>query len=267
LLEVFSATSFEGILDKGGRTKPWVVLVNENGNPSPFVMKLFHTAEIDKRSSVANEVVGSVLASQFDLAVPKPILIEIEESFRYTINDYEAIDALDVKDERIKFGCELLQGYNMFVSEAFKPYQVKKMIQIDTLFAFDNLIRNADRKAKVKPNLLVRGNSAVIIDHELGFEIDKDTINDFRNLNWDSRFYSTHLAYNYLKKSNRAIKIHYFDEFEEYLRRLNINCFDSHLRQLQNYGYGIAKFDIVKSYLEEVKQNSNKFVNMLRSFI
>ena len=189
----------------------------------------------------------------------------MDEDFRHTINDGRAQMDYDLIDERIKFGTSLIQGNYLF-NPAFTKTQAAKMIELDTLFAFDNLIRNRDRN-KRKPNLLVKGKSAYLIDHELGFEIEKNTIDDYHNGIWDASYYKYHIFWDYLKRSRNETKLHYFNTFNEYLRMLNLNSLDSHFQQLNEYGYSTVRHKIIKDYLADMKKNSSNFVNLLKKII
>jgi hypothetical protein len=266
MLPVYKAISFQRIIEKGGRTKPWLVLVDTGTDVKPYVMKLFTTDHINKRDAVCGEVLGNFLAKEFELPVPQAALIETDGAFTSTINDFDALETFDQRDDRIKFGCELLNGYNQLQSGAFDSGQFKRMIRIGSLFAFDNLIRNRDRNNS-KTNLLVRRNKAVLIDHELGFEIEPNTIDEFRNFQWNPAFYQYHLAYRFIKNSWKETKIHYFDEFGECLKYLNVNKLDSYFKQLVNYGFSPAKHSVIRDYLTEIKANSSNFVNMLKGII
>lgn len=46
MLPVYKAISFQRVLEKGGRTKPWLVLVQTEEKVAPYVVKLFETALI-----------------------------------------------------------------------------------------------------------------------------------------------------------------------------------------------------------------------------
>lgn len=51
--------SFNGIILEGGHSKPWVISVNAEGEPKPFVVKLYRTIDIDIRNKMAAETVLS----------------------------------------------------------------------------------------------------------------------------------------------------------------------------------------------------------------
>jgi hypothetical protein len=265
MLPEYKAIAFDRIIDKGGRTKPWSVLVDTGNSVRPYVVKMFTTQLIENRDSVTNEILGNLLARSFDLPVPEAALIHMDESFRQTIHSTEAQMAYDQADERMKFGSAFMQGNYLFNSD-FTKVQAGKMVDLDTLFAFDNLIRNRDRN-RAKPNLLVKGRSAFLIDHELGFEIDATTLAKYQNGEWDKAFYENHIFWNYLKRSRKYTKRHYFSSFQEYLKRLPVNNLTSYFKQLVNNGYDPARQAVIRDYLYAMKKNPTTFVDLLKSFI
>ena len=145
MLPEYQAIAFDKIIEKGGRTNPWLVLVDTGSGIKPYVAKMFTTDLIENRDSVTNEVLGNILAKAFDLPVPEAALIHMGESFRQKISSPEAQIAYDLADERIKFGSALIEGNYLFNS-AFTKVQAGKMVDLDTLFAFDNLILTRPEK-------------------------------------------------------------------------------------------------------------------------
>jgi hypothetical protein len=266
MLPIYKAVSFQRVLEKGGRTKPWLILVNADGSQKPYVVKLFETSLIQTRDSVTNEVLGNILAKEFQLPVPDAALIDMDDYFIGTLRDFTLIDILDNRDTRLKFGSSLLDGYVRFDGSDLSPGDARKIISIDSVFAFDNLIRNADRN-KVKPNILVRSDEAYLIDHELGFEINENTIKELTGWTWSIRYYKYHIFYPHLKSSWQRHKDDYFNEFEECLKLLNINRLLPYLKQLEDAGFDTKNHVPIIDYLTQMKRNCNNFVNLMRGLI
>jgi len=265
MLPVYRAISFNGIIEKGGRTKPWSVLVQTPQGVKPYVVKMFSDQLVHNRDSVTNEVLGYALAKEFDLPVPQAALVEMDMDFQITINSADAQQAFDHADDRVKFATELIEGNYLF-NPAFKKYQAAKMIELDMLYGFDNLICNPDR-GDGRPNLLVKSKSAWLIDHEQAFMIDDNIITDFHAGHWDKRFSQYHIFRNYLRNSRKATKKEYFNTFGEYLRTMNVNNLHPYFQQLSNQGFSTDRHLLIKKWLREAKQNSFKFVTLLRGFI
>ncbi|HEV2480665.1 MAG TPA: HipA family kinase [Puia sp.] len=227
----------------------------------PFTAPLF----AGNRDSVANEVLGHVLAKAFGLPVPDAALIELDASIVSNLSDPSLEEILRRADARPKFATVMMEGYMRFDPE-LTSVDVRKIIDFDSVFAFDNLIRNPDRNA-IKPNMLSRSHDTCLIDHELGFEVDTNTAAQFLRGEWADRYYRWHIFYEYLRNSRQKSKDEYFHEFEEYLKFLNINELHPYLQQIANYGYPTAKHGLVLDYLELVKKNWSTFVKMIRGLV
>ena len=61
-LPIYEAIGFQQILDNGGHTKPWVVLVIMKDSPRPYVVKLYKTADIEARNKMTAEVLGKCIS-------------------------------------------------------------------------------------------------------------------------------------------------------------------------------------------------------------
>lgn len=263
MLPVYKAVLFHSKLERGGSTQPWIVFVNNGTSLVPFVVKLYTEKSIAQYHAVTNEVLGNLLAQEFDLNVPKPALIEFDKDFIKSLPD-EMTEELKTKDARIKFGCEYLDGSVPFTPSLHRNLLAK--YYIETIYAFDNLILNVDRRFgpqsnNLKPNILFLEKDCYLIDHELSFSVNNQTIEDLKNNYWTFN-YKNHIFYQYLKKGIKQEK--YFETFEHYLIRLNVNVIDSYLEQLKSFKHPINKSSLIKSYLEYIKGNSSKFITLLK---
>jgi hypothetical protein len=266
MLPVYRAISFQRVLEKGARTKPWLVLVQTRDRVEPYVVKLFDTSQIMEKDSVANEVIGNVLAREFQLPVPSAALIELDADFLRTVRDPMLTDLLKQKDDRIKFGTVQLPGVFRFDAATITLAEARRMIEPDSVFAFDNLIRNPDRN-DVKPNILVRSKEAFLIDHELGFEIKAEIIQELVGWMWNQRYFRYHIFYKLLKNAGHGEKQEFFHEFEECLRTLKVNVLLPYYQQLADHGYASPKHKVTMDYLFEMKRKSANFVNLLKGLI
>lgn len=263
MLPVYNGYQFQRILAKGGRTQPWVVLVNESGQLVPYVVKMFKAELVHKMDSVTNEVLGSVLANEFDLPIPKSAFIELDSSFYQTIDDDDALERYDFVDKRIKFGTKLLYPSIEYQPQTYTTAEVKVKIDIDTVYAFDSLIKNADRNNS-NPNMRVSGNNFYLLDHDLGFQISERTAKEQLNLQSLEYINRYHIFYDYLYSSWAKSKEQFFYTFEEYLRRLNLKTLDKAFKQLKYYGFSTHRHEMLKEYFEVMKENSSKFATLMR---
>jgi len=263
VLPEFEAISFIRIIEKGAHTKPWLIEVGTNDGPTSYIVKIYTVAQNITHNSVTAEVLGNVLAKEFDLKVPRAAIIHFPEDFRMYLNT-ECQMVLDLADERPKFGSEYLDPVFEYTPE-MSQRTLERHIDLDTLYAFDNYIRNSDRGER-KPNLILHNKSAWLIDHEMAFDITEKTIIEFEKGKWDDKFGRSHLSLRYLKRAGKNKKARYFETFSEYLRLLNISILHEYFDQLESFGYSTNKEQIL-SYLEHIKENSSNFVVILKNYL
>lgn len=137
------------------------------------------------------------------------------------------------------------------------------MIDIDTVFAFDNLIKNADR-TNLNPNLQITNNSFYLLDHDLGLQINNQTTIENTDLKYIGKINRYHVFYEYLHSSWSKTKEQFFYTFEEYLKRLNLTVIENALHQLSVVGYSSLRHQLLKDYFKTVKANSHNFANLMR---
>ncbi len=262
-LPVYKAISFNGIILEGGHSKPWVVSVNAEGELKPFVVKLYRTIDIEARNKMTAEILGCLFAEDFDLLSPTPAIIEFTDEFRMSLGkEYEEI--LNLLDERAKFGTEYYEGTFLFAPQ-MSLEEASKIIQVDTLYAFDYFICNRDRTLR-KPNLLIKDGKGILIDHEMALEIDNETISRFQEEKWNDK-YQYHLFYRLLKEADRQSKATFFEEFEFYLQSLRLKKYDDIFEQLSEFGFTNLRKELLEEYFQAVLKEPRKFKNILRKSI
>jgi hypothetical protein len=260
LLPIYSAVSFNGLLPGGG-TRPWAVYVRDGprGRLQPFVVKLFRASHLDQHPHLAAEAFGSVLASMFDLPCPEPALIEFSPAFRATLAEPQLRQLADVAPGLL-FGCRLVEG-----SYAYSRALLLKKLEtyeLETIYGFDNLILNVDRRPN-KPNLLLTKEEAVLIDHELAFAGIRQAFNNLSAGKWEHS-YQRHLFYSSLKARGPAANAVAFDTFTEYLRGLNPQHLLPYHHQLSELECSFPDFDLFFQYLCYQKANAGQFESLLR---
>ena len=80
-LPILKATSFNHIIKLGGHSKPWIVSTQEGS----YVTKLYKTIDLEARNKMTAEVLGNLLAKEFDFNVPKAAIIEFDDNFRMSL--------------------------------------------------------------------------------------------------------------------------------------------------------------------------------------
>ncbi|NJO03178.1 MAG: hypothetical protein HC880_17195 [Bacteroidia bacterium] len=260
MLPVYEAYEFIEVL-KGGRTKPWLVLVRVQGIPIPFVVKLFTEEEIERDQKVTKEVLGSVLAREFDLPTPEAALIRISSSLIEQIRDQEPYFQLAQRDHKIMFGCAYLEKEYLSTA-SFSIESLDKYDGIDSIFAFDCLIKNFDRGI-YKPNVILHENEFYLIDHESSLKIGIRDIQNFKS-GQVNKIFQNHLFLGYLSAKSQD---QLFDLFVEYLRMLNLAELDSYLSQLQQHKHPVGNIALPKQYLSMVKQDIPRFIRILYKLV
>ncbi len=260
MLPIYDAIAFVGVVSEGvGHNRPWILLVNTPEGVKQYVVKLFTTQQV-QRNVLTSEVICNVLAREFGLSVPPAALINIPEELSLTVPP-ELQPQFDMADPRPKFGTEVLVSAPSYIPGLPKT-QINKRISLDTLYAFDNLIKNADR-GQFKTNLLMTPDLAYLIDHEFALQeadiqLPKQGLHQI-----DDKFLRQHIFYPLLRKGSRQTKSEYFGEFFECLRLLNIHNLTPYFQQLIHIGCCSNQQEITR-WLNEMKRNSVTFVNQLR---
>ncbi len=261
MIPIYEAIEVVEILPETvGHTRPWVVLANTPEGLKSFVVKLYDPLQVGEHHIVTREIVSNILAQEFELKVPEFALINIPPELAL-MQDSIAQQQYENSDDRPKFAT--IQIDNVYTATTLLPRRYfKKRIALDTLYAFDNLIRNPDR-GQQKMNLLMGPKEAILIDHEFALQ-SRDIVDiDINTLQIEDRFTKYHIAYPYLKKARGSNKQHLFNDFCGYLRLLNINRLTPYLKQLATNGYPEYSQPIL-DWLNHIKQNSTTFVNKLK---
>lgn len=257
MLPVYDAIGVKEIITKGGSTRPWLMEVLVKDQPETYVVKLFTEKQLDQYSAVANEVYANVLAQELGLKCPKAALIKFPENFNITLTE-EQQQELSKKDKRIKFGSSYITGattYNQNIN--LSGYD------IESVYAFDSLIINWDRRIK-KPNILIKKDNFFLIDHELSLQYSQEHIVSF-NQGILFHKHMDHIFYHLLKQGKNNDQKHYFNEFGEYLKVLNVNKLENYKNQLYELDHPIGYFQLIKKYLTLLKKDYNKFIQLLRN--
>jgi len=260
-LPFYEAISFQKIFEKGGHSKPWVVLVNMQDTVKPYVVKLYKTKDIEARNKMTAEVLGNVLAGEFGLKAPKGAIIDFTPQFCQQLNE-ACEEVLTQVDERPKFGSEFIEGSFIYVPQTDRK-TTKELLDPALLYAFDYFICNRDRNLN-KPNLLIKQDKAYLIDHEMALEISNNTLSDFELGSWDSRF-QNHLFYSFLKKTH-GDKSNLFDEFLLYLQNINFQRLMPYFNKLEDLGFTTHK-ELILDCWKTIQNKSTIFATILSNSI
>jgi hypothetical protein len=244
----------------GGTSRPWIVTVNNGGIYEEFVIKLYSNAVLSQVPLHNKELYAACIAMEFEITAPEPALVHLSTDFIRTLKGEDKIRIEELRSKFV-FGSKFYDGYSDF-PVSINPKLVKTLSP-ETVFAFDVLIRNFDRRRK-KPNLITNGSDYLCIDHEHSLHVNRlftaygiQDWSPFRNTS------STHLFFDHLKKK-RSVD---FMEFMDLLRSFRVSSMDGACKVLLDNGLHIEDYEETKEYLQDVINNRQKFHNLLNDLI
>lgn len=275
-LKILKPVRFDGLLDKGGSTKPWAVscidVDAENITEIPCALKLFPSSHVTNANCIGKEFLCNQLAIEFDLAVPEAYLIDAFDPDFYGTLEIDAQLDLATRFKGISFGSKLIDATILNPQVKSNSFDIYDCAMV---FGFDCLILNQDRGGhRNKPNIMVNDEGLTLIDHELTFHFTDGNQDDaynavmgeFQNNGWFPT-YRTHIFYQRLKSYRSANKQNLFDTFEEYLGKLDINAIEVAVAQLEKCDIAVGQKDLLFQYLRILKKEAHKFCRILLSLI
>lgn len=263
MLPVYEAVDLLEVLPKeAGRNMPWVILADTPAGLQKYVVKLYTSNQIEKQY-LTNEVICNALARDFELQTPTAALINFPANFELSLSPYEQLQFINA-DPRLKFASKAIENPTSFVNNLPRKL-ISKRISIDTLYAFDNLIRNKDRGA-MRTNLVLSTKTAYLIDHELALTENEIMINNFNDLKLNNQSTIYHSFYPYLKRADRKSRMQFFGDFEYYITECRFNSLQPYFQQLRNEGFNPHE-EIILNWLNLIMENYVKFAGMLKASI
>lgn len=173
MLPLYKALTFEKIIEKGGRNKPWIVSLDTPLGIEPYVVKLLSEKDIKQENALCKEIYGAALAKEMDLNTPEFCLVEFSEYFYESLPNYLK-KIYNEKHNRYAFGSYYLEGAPTYSPS--QHYSELSYYDIESIYAFDVVIWNVDRRIgdPPKPNILFYEKEAYLIDHEHSLYIPPD---------------------------------------------------------------------------------------------
>jgi hypothetical protein len=268
LLPVFTASSLLEANLPGGTSRPWVVSVMTEEGLDSYVLKPFSKKDNQQLPYLNKEVYASFIAQELEIDVPEPALIRITDAFLETLEEDKRERILGLR-QRLFFGCKFYEGYAS-LGTGLDPKKFHN-IQQDTIFAYDVLIRNFDRK-KNKPNLLVSGAHCLCIDHDRSLDIQK-TFGQYLDLRlWDNFTVvgdTAHLFHDTLKTRKRQARGKEVDfaEFKTSFKTFSTKTLDKVVDIMTDNGIFTDDYELVRNYLGEVSGDKERFYKLLNLLI
>jgi len=164
VLELVTAIRFIRALTSG-RTKPALFDCERRSGEAVSVVAKFSSGQCGL-NGIIRETLMSVLASDLNLPVPEPFLMQVERELIDSLPDEEAALAGCMRSSVFPtFACrQLPPGFHSWSADLrFPDRHIETAAEI---FAFDALTLNPDRKV-TNPNCMFNGKEFCIFDHEL----------------------------------------------------------------------------------------------------
>lgn len=172
-IPIYKAQIFERKM-KGGRNNPWLLTVKTESVDALYVAKFFVEQDINQQNVLIREIYANILAKELGLNVPDFALITVDNHFKNTLTD-ELLQQLERKHTQYAFGTKFIDHKYTF-SPALHTRELAGY-DVASIFAFDALVLNTDRR-KGKPNILLDGhNQYFLIDHEHTFSLTMENLN------------------------------------------------------------------------------------------
>ena len=268
LLPIYTATAIEEAPIAGGSTYPCLMSVDiGNGEQKKYVVKILKQTTLQEYFPIHSEVIASILAREFDLFTPDIALIQVPSFFIHELCEKPPYQKS--KNELIAgvyFGSEYIEGAEDVTSKQIEQWE--DIDELQTIFAFDMLIQNTDRR-QGKPNSFMKDEYFYLIDHELSLNTNKLASYD---ATLSANLAEQHLLYPFLNSLPKKIGLK-FDSFRYYLRQLDPNVIDNYILQLNNILKEKNEYDAtdllyddhtLTNYLYQIKNNPTYFIQELQ---
>ena len=149
-----------------GRTKPVLMLCEADTDGAVEVFCKLSAGCFEGVTGLAREVVAACLATDLNLPVPTPNLVEIPWTLASVVTDPDIAERLGASSP-VGFGSAKVENQFSVWTSGSRVTDVMLPTALGA-FVFDAVIDNADRKPS-NPNCLVARDRLHLIDHELAF--------------------------------------------------------------------------------------------------
>lgn len=265
-MDVLTLTATEFIKPlSAGRTQPLLLAgEDEDGNRVEVVVKL-RGREMGSMAQIA-ELVAAQLADDLGIDVPRAAVVEVPEGFERIVAT-PAIGAALQASPGPNFGSVLLASFTTWPVDR-APHGVQRD-QAATIFAFDTLIQNPDRR-KVNPNVWARSDRLGVFDHEQAFSSLTGMVIGGAPRPWHPadqasqfRFLEGHIFYSPLRGNHSD-----FDDFAERLGALSDAALTNYLAPIPaSWREGHDLCEKIAEYLSEARQERQKLVGFIKHFL
>lgn len=165
-IEHVEAVQFNQVMTAGRTTPLLLTCERTDGGTIDAVVK-FATGHECTHSSLCAELIAAQLAVDLGLPIPTPVIVTWEQAFADSVVDVQARGII-ASSNPPAFGSTLVTGgFGTWPADRKLIGETMRQTAL-AIFFFDGMIGNSDRGG-MKPNILVRGDSFRLIDHEMAF--------------------------------------------------------------------------------------------------
>jgi len=209
-------------------------------------------------TGLASELVASRLATYFEIPVPAPVLVAVDQDFADLVAATHPSHSKRMRDSvGLNFGSRQLNDVITWPVDRAVP-DAMWATAVST-FAFDALIQNPDRRFSPNPNLFSRGDQIFLYDHELAFSFIEEILPSDKPWRLDGcNFLSEHVFFNRLRRKD--IDLTGFTELLAALPRKALPAILTEVPAEWNNG-GLSK---INRHLLSVAGESAKFADEIR---
>jgi hypothetical protein len=166
-LRKFTAIQFRRKMERG-LNRPFLVMGDaEDGSGRLPVVVKSRAGYADRPEAMLKELFGLLLARELGLNTPEPVLVDIPAGLDWAAADFPEYAELIRRSVGWNVG-------TIHLGDGWKPWNTgiaPRSIPADTLetaYAFDAMVENADREAE-NPNLLWKGRELAVLDFDKAF--------------------------------------------------------------------------------------------------
>jgi hypothetical protein len=262
-LPIYEAVFLEKDNIPGGTTLPCqMTVVNQNNHlKGVYIVKVFGQRHIEQYNPTNKEIIANVLAQAFEIRVPNLALIQVPLFIIEEMKQNPAYEKPELK-AGYYYGCAYIENTASY--QAGLVTNTYETWELATIFAFDVLIRNFDRRTK-KPNILFKEEEFILIDHDLALDITKDYTWYKSNQTYQKVVKGVkgeHIFLKHLKAIHEIEKIT-FDDFITDLRDLDFKKLDEIQKILETLNMNTSDFEPIKEYLKSIQADSVNFQQLL----
>jgi hypothetical protein len=265
MFPIYTAVAYDSkVVLFGGTTQPVLIdAIDEAGNISSFVVKIFSAKDIDQNDSIFKEFLCTHLIKAFDLHTPEVVLIYFNDFFKTKFPELAQRITSSGKDYH--FGSTFSPSYKLF-KPGITPNELD-IYDMQVILAIDAAIYNVDRR-KSKPNFLIKSDSYLLIDHEKTFgleNLEEMVKRDDYAIYYTSHF-KDHIFKSPLNKGRRFVQIE-FQTFKYWLEEYNLSGIDDVREFVEQYNLGGSTYEQIFSYFRTLKEKKDSFIFFLKNFI